>query len=102
MDDADFLDGAPQFCHASMPCFNGEAGAIPKHELKNCEKLQLHLCEQPIYKANDDYMGEEGDSPKPSMSDYIVCTKLRLRFRYPERSVCTCSTERPSGKRVPK
>ena len=43
MDDADFLDGAPQFCHASMPCFNGEAGAIPKHELKNCEKLQLHL-----------------------------------------------------------
>ena len=44
MDDADFLDGAPQFCHASMPCFNGEAGAIPiEHELKNCEKLQLHL-----------------------------------------------------------
>ena len=49
-------------------------------------------CEQPIYKANDDYMGEEGHSPKPSMSDYmagtakpsmsnhIVCTKLRLRF----------------------
>ena len=41
MDDADFLDGAPQFCHASMPCFNGEAGAIPK--LENCGKLQLHL-----------------------------------------------------------
>ena len=37
------------------------------------------------------YMGEEGDSPKPSMSDYIG------------GSVCTqCSTERPSGKRVPK
>ena len=34
----------------------------PKHELKNCEKLQLHLCEQPIYKANGDYMGEEGDT----------------------------------------
>ena len=44
MDDADFLDGAPQFCHSSMPCLSrGEAGAIPKHELKNCEKLQLHL-----------------------------------------------------------
>ena len=43
MDDADFLDGAPQFCHVidSMPCFNGEAGAIPK--LENCGKLQLHL-----------------------------------------------------------
>ena len=41
MDDADFLDGAPQFCHDSMPCFNGEAGAIPK--LENCGKLQLHL-----------------------------------------------------------
>ena len=66
--------------------------------MRNCSCT----CEQPIYKANDDYMGEEGDSPKPSMSDYIVCTKLRLRFRYPERSVCTCSTERPSGKRVPK
>ena len=43
MDDADFLDGAPQFCHVidSMPCINGEAGAIPK--LENCGKLQLHL-----------------------------------------------------------
>ena len=84
-------------CHVSMERLAPYPSTSWKI-VRNCSCT----CEQPIYKANDDYMGEEGDSPKPSMSDYIVCTKLRLRFRYPERSVCTCSTERPSGKRVPK
>ena len=74
-------------CHVSMERLAPYPSTSWKI-VRNCSCT----CEQPIYKANDDYMGEEGDSPKPSMSDYmagtakpsmsnyIVCTKLRLRF----------------------
>ena len=56
---------AARLCPIHMPmpnCPHIWHTGRPKHELKNCEKLQLHLCEQPIYKANGDYMGEEGDT----------------------------------------
>ena len=36
------LDGGP-LSLGGAPQLRGEAGAIPKPELKNCEKLQLHL-----------------------------------------------------------
>ena len=74
----DFLDGAPQFRHSSMPCLSrGEAGAIPKHELKHVRNWSC-ICEQLMYKASDDYVGG-GGLHREHISLYTMLRQVALK-----------------------